>query len=64
MAQALSAVLPYPLVYKVTAKSSGEITQIMKQANFDENCAGVVTWCHTFSPSKMWITGLDLLQKP
>ena len=64
MAQKLSAVLPYPLKYKVTAKSSAEITQVVKEANFDDNCAGIVTWCHTFSPSKMWINGLDLLQKP
>ena len=64
MAQKLSAVLPYPLKYKVTAKSSAEITQVVKEANYDDNCAGIVTWCHTFSPSKMWINGLDLLQKP
>lgn len=64
MAQKLSAVLPYPLKYKVTAKSSAEITQVIKEANYDDSCAGIVTWCHTFSPSKMWINGLDLLQKP
>ena len=64
MAQKLSAVLPYPLKYKVTAKSSAEITQVVKEANYDDSCAGIVTWCHTFSPSKMWINGLDMLQKP
>lgn len=52
MAQRLSAVLPYPLKYKVTAKSSAEITQVVKEANYDDSCAGIVTWCHTFSPSK------------
>ena len=36
----------------------------MKAANYDDKCAGVITWCHTFSPSKMWINGLALLQKP
>lgn len=64
MAQRLSAVLPYPLKYKVTAKSSAEVTQVVKEANFDDSCAGIVTWCHTFSPSKMWISSFDLLQKP
>ena len=64
MADKLSAVLPYPLKYKVTAKSSAEITAVVKEANYDDNCAGIVTWCHTFSPSKMWIAGLDMLQKP
>ena len=64
MAQTLSAALPFPLRYKVTAKSSAEITDVVKQANFDDTCAGIVTWCHTFSPSKMWIAGLENLQKP
>ena len=64
MAEELSKKLPYPLVYKVTAKTSDEITNIVKQANYDDTCAGIITWCHTFSPSKMWINGLALLQKP
>ena len=64
MAEALSAVLPCPLVYKVTAKSNEEISAIIKEANYRDECAGIVTWCHTFSPSKMWINGLASLQKP
>ena len=59
-----SGLLPAPLVYKATVKTSAEITQVMKEANFDDDCLGVVTWCHTFSPSKMWIQGFDLLKKP
>ncbi len=64
MAEKLSAVLPYPIVYKVTAKTNAEITSVVKEANYDDKCAGIITWCHTFSPSKMWINGLNLLQKP
>lgn len=64
MAQELSKELPYPLVYKVTAKSNQEITDTIKEANYRKECAGIVTWCHTFSPSKMWINGLESLQKP
>ncbi len=64
MAAELSAVLPFPLVYKVTAKTNAEITEVMKAANYDDRCLGVITWCHTFSPSKMWINGLELLEKP
>ncbi len=64
MAEELSKVLPYPLVYKVTAKTNKEITDIVKEANYDDNCCGIITWCHTFSPSKMWINGLAALQKP
>ncbi len=56
--------LPCKLVYKVTAKTNAEVTQVIKQANFDDDCIGIVTWCHTFSPSKMWINGLAALQKP
>ncbi len=64
MAEALSKKLPYPLVYKVTGQSSGQITKVIKEANYDDDCLGIVTWCHTFSPSKMWLSGLELLQKP
>ena len=64
MAAELSKSLPYPLVYKVTAMSNAQITQVVREANYDENCAGIITWCHTFSPSKMWINGFANLQKP
>ena len=64
MAAELSGVLPYPLVYKVTAKTNKEIKDVVKEANYMDECAGIVTWCHTFSPSKMWIDGLNDLQKP
>ncbi|MGM9585705.1 MAG: L-arabinose isomerase [Faecousia sp.] len=64
MAKKLSEVLPYPLVYKVTAKTNKEITDVVKEANYDDSCAGIITWCHTFSPSKMWINGFVNLQKP
>ncbi len=56
--------LPCRLVYKATVKSEAEATEIMRRANYDGRCAGVVAWMHTFSPSKLWINGLSLLQKP
>jgi L-arabinose isomerase len=56
--------LPYTLVYKGTAKSNEEISRVVREANYDETCTGIITWCHTFSPSKMWINGLASLQKP
>ncbi|MBP5552014.1 MAG: L-arabinose isomerase [Spirochaetales bacterium] len=64
MATELSKVLPYPLVYKVTAMSNSQITDVIKEANYDDSCYGIITWCHTFSPSKMWINGLADLRKP
>lgn len=35
--------LPCRLVYKITAKTSAEITEIIKQANYDDNCIGIMT---------------------
>ncbi len=56
--------LPFPVEYKLTAKTNGEITDIIREANYDKECAGIITFCHTFSPSKMWINGFAALQKP
>ncbi len=56
--------LPCRLVFKEVATTSDVIEKIMLDANYDVKCAGVVTWMHTFSPSKMWIRGLGRLQKP
>ena len=59
-----SGKLPCKLVYKVTAKTNQEIADVVREANYDKRCAGIITWCHTFSPSKMWINGFVDLQKP
>ncbi len=59
-----SGALPCKVVYKVTAKTPEEITEVVKEANYQDACAGVIAWMHTFSPSKMWIDGLQKLQKP
>lgn len=56
--------LPWRAAYKDTVKTAGGIEKLVKEANFDDTCAGIITFCHTFSPSKMWINGLGLLQKP
>ena len=44
MAEKLSEVLPYPLVYKVTAKTNQEIAGVVREANYDDSCAGIITW--------------------
>ena len=36
----------------------------MRKASCDDDCIGVITWMHTFSPAKMWIKGLQELRKP
>ena len=56
--------LPIKVVYKGTANSSKEVEAVMKAANNDEKCVGIITWMHTFSPAKMWIHGLQQLKKP
>lgn len=59
-----SGVLPIKVVYKGTANSSREVEAVMKEANNNPRCVGVITWMHTFSPAKMWIHGLQQLRKP
>lgn len=56
--------LPCKVVFKPCVKTSSEILDVMRQANADDNCAGVITWMHTFSPSKAWIAGFNALNKP
>jgi L-arabinose isomerase len=58
------ASVAYKLVFKSVVKDSDAIRKLILEANADENCAGIITWMHTFSPSKMWIAGLAALQKP
>ncbi|MCM8568438.1 L-arabinose isomerase [Gramella jeungdoensis] len=59
-----SSFVPVKLVYKDTVKTPDEITQVMLEANNNQNCIGIITWMHTFSPAKMWINGLSILKKP
>ncbi len=56
--------LPSTLVFKGVLTTSEEILRVFEQANSQVNCAGIVTWMHTFSPSKMWIRGLLANKKP
>ncbi|WP_207422419.1 L-arabinose isomerase [Desertivirga brevis] len=56
--------IPVRVVFKPTVKSTEEIYAICQEANVAPNVIGIITWMHTFSPAKMWITGLRTLQKP
>jgi L-arabinose isomerase len=53
-----------PVVWKPVLTDSDAIRRVMLAANSDDRVLGVITWMHTFSPSKMWIGGLDALRKP
>ncbi|AGZ43372.1 L-arabinose isomerase [Actinoplanes friuliensis] len=52
------------IVSKPVLTDSSAIRTVMLEANADPSCLGVIAWMHTFSPAKMWITGLDALRKP
>jgi L-arabinose isomerase len=59
-----NAAVPVRVVFKPTVTRSDEIHAICQEANVAPNCVGIITWMHTFSPAKMWIRGLNALQKP
>ncbi len=56
--------LPCRLLFKKVATTSDEILALFREANASPTCAGIVTWMHTFSPSKMWIAGFAANRKP
>jgi L-arabinose isomerase len=56
--------IPVRVVFKPTVKSPEEIYNVCIEANTARNCIGIIAWMHTFSPAKMWIGGLKILQKP
>lgn len=59
-----SANIRVTVVFKPVVKTPEEITSICRQANLTNNCVGIIAWMHTFSPAKMWISGLNILQLP
>ncbi|HKF89552.1 MAG TPA: L-arabinose isomerase, partial [Propionibacteriaceae bacterium] len=56
--------LPIPVSWKPVLTDSSAIHEMIMAANADSDCIGLIGWMHTFSPAKMWITGLDALKTP
>ncbi len=56
--------VPVKVIYKPVVTRPDEVRQVCLAANNDSNCIGLVAWMHTFSPAKMWIAGLSVLNKP
>jgi L-arabinose isomerase len=56
--------IPVRVAFKPVVKSPEEIYSVCLEANNTPACIGIITWMHTFSPAKMWIGGLKVLQKP
>lgn len=66
IAAALDASLEIPVkvVFKPVLTTPEAIRQLCLEANSAQSCVGLIAWMHTFSPAKMWISGLNLLKKP
>ncbi len=56
--------IPVKVVFKPILTTPDSITVLCTEANNSKNCIGLITWMHTFSPAKMWIQGLSILNKP
>ncbi len=56
--------IPLKVVFKPVLTSPDSISELCLAANSSRECAGLITWMHTFSPAKMWIRGLSILNKP
>jgi L-arabinose isomerase len=59
-----SDAIPTRVVFKPVLITPEQILNLCTEANAAENCVGLIAWMHTFSPAKMWIAGLKVLQKP
>lgn len=64
IAEALNDSNSISIVYKSVVTTTEEITALIKKVNYEDDCIGLIVWMHTFSPGKMWINGLKILQKP
>lgn len=56
--------LPVKVVFKPIVTTPEEVYNVCQAANTTPDCIGLIFWMHTFSPAKMWIAGLQALQKP
>jgi len=59
-----SGSLPVKIIFKPVLTTPESIYNLCYEANSAVNCIGLIMWMHTFSPAKMWIGGLKVLQKP
>jgi L-arabinose isomerase len=52
------------IVFKSVVTTPESIYNVCIEANNSQKCIGLIFWMHTFSPAKMWIEGLKILNKP
>ena len=56
--------IPVRILSKPVVTTAEAIREVLLAATADPACIGVIAWMHTFSPARMWIAGLQGLQKP
>ncbi|MEM9859731.1 MAG: L-arabinose isomerase, partial [Bacteroidota bacterium] len=64
IAQSIGEQVPVTFQFRTVVTTPDEVLTVCRQANNTDTCIGLVIWMHTFSPAKMWINGLQLLDKP
>src|ERR1700691_2161035 len=57
-------IVPATVVWKPVLTGPDSIRRTILEANSDDKVIGLIAWMHTFSPAKMWISGLNALDKP
>ena len=58
------AAIPVCVVPKPVVTTAEGIAALLREADGNPACVGVIAWMHTFSPAKMWIAGLTELRTP
>ena len=56
--------IPVRVVPRPVVTTAEEIAAVLREADTNPRCVGVIAWMHTFSPAKMWIRGVTDLRKP
>ncbi len=59
-----AAEVPVRLVWQPVLTGPDAIRRLVLAANSTDRVIGLIAWMHTFSPAKMWIGGLNALDKP
>jgi L-arabinose isomerase len=64
MSLGAESVIPVSILFKPIVTTPEEIRALCREASESSDCIGLILWMHTFSPAKMWISGLSHLSKP
>ncbi len=59
-----ASAIPTKVIFKSVLTTPEEMFNTVREANNTDNCIGIITWMHTFSPAKNWISALGALNKP